>query len=79
MKDGSASAWANNVVCAMCKANSLGSYSTSAAFEVAATAAFKGGAQMEIAQAKMEQLRQGNTTATEYFSVGRAQPYRRLQ
>jgi hypothetical protein len=31
--------------------------------------AFKGGAQVEIAQAKIEKLRQGVGTATEYFTL----------
>lgn len=46
-----------------------GSYSTWMDFEVVVTAAFKGGAQMEIAQAKMEQLHQNSTTAMEYFTM----------
>ncbi|KAJ6543035.1 hypothetical protein B0H19DRAFT_875029, partial [Mycena capillaripes] len=38
-------------------------------FKQAVIEAFRGGAQVEIAQAKMEALRQGKGTATEYFTV----------
>jgi hypothetical protein len=69
MKDGSASQWANNVVLAMQTQDATGSYSTWADFRLAVLEAFKGGAQVEIAQAKMEKLRQGKSTATEYFTV----------
>lgn len=69
MKDGSASQWANNVVLAMQTENATGSYSTWEDFRKAVIEAFKGGAQVEIAQAKMERLRQGKSTATEYFTV----------
>jgi hypothetical protein len=69
MKDGSASQWANNVVLAMQTQDATGSYSTWADFRLAVLEAFKGIAQVEIAQAKMEKLRQGKSTATEYFTV----------
>jgi hypothetical protein len=69
MKDGSASQWANNVVLAMQTQDATGSYSTWADFRLAVLEAFKGGAQVEIAQAKMEKLRQGKSMATEYFTV----------
>jgi hypothetical protein len=69
MKDGSASQWANNVVLAMQTQDATGSYSTWAEFHLAVLEAFKGGAQVEIAQAKMEKLWQGKSTATEYFTV----------
>lgn len=69
MKDGSASQWANNVVLAMQTQDATGSYSTWETFRLAVIEAFKGGAQIEIAQAKMEKLRQGKSMATEYFTV----------
>jgi hypothetical protein len=69
MKDGSASQWANNVVLTMQTQDATGSYSTWADFHLAVLEAFKGGAQVEIAQAKMEKLHQGKSTATEYFTV----------
>jgi hypothetical protein len=69
MKDGSASQWANNVVLAMQTKDATGSYSTWETFRLAVIEAFKGGAQVEIAQAKMERLRQKKSTATEYFTV----------
>jgi hypothetical protein len=49
--------------------DATGSYSTWVDFRLAVLEAFKGGAQVEIAQAKMEKLRQGKSTATEYFTV----------
>ena len=71
MKEGSAAAWANNVVQAMRNpkepAHQL--YSNYAEFEKALIDAFKGGAQVEIAQAKIEKLRQNAGTATEYFTL----------
>lgn len=69
MKDGSASQWANNVVLAMQTPDATGSYATWESFRLAVIEAFKGGAQIEIAQAKMERLRQNKSTATEYFTV----------
>jgi hypothetical protein len=69
MKDGSASQWANNVVLAMQTQDATRSYSTWADFHLAVIEAFKGSAQVEIAQAKMEKLRQGKSTAMEYFTV----------
>jgi hypothetical protein len=69
MKDGSASQWANNVVLAMQTQDATISYSTWETFHLAIIEALKGGAQIEIAQAKMEKLRQGKSIATEYFTV----------
>jgi hypothetical protein len=69
MKDGSASQWANNVVLAMQNQDATGSYSTCVDFCLAVLEAFKGGAQVEIAQAKMENLCQGKSMATEYFTL----------
>jgi hypothetical protein len=69
MKDGSTSQWANNVMLAMQAQDATRSYSTWADFRLAVLEVFKGGAQVEIAQAKMEKLRQGKSTATEYFTV----------
>jgi hypothetical protein len=69
MKDGSASQWANYVMLAMQTQDATGSYSIWETFHLAVIEAFMGGAQIEIAQAKMEKLRQGKSTATEYFTV----------
>jgi hypothetical protein len=69
MKDGSASQWANNVVLTMQTQDAMGSYSTWVDFCLAVLEAFKGGAQVEIAQAKMEKLCQGKSMATEYFTA----------
>jgi hypothetical protein len=69
MKDGSASQWANNVVLAMQTQDATGSYSTWADFCLAVLEVFKGGAQIEIAQVKMEKFCQGKSTAMEYFTV----------
>jgi hypothetical protein len=69
IKDGSASQWANNVVLAMQTQDATGSYSTWVDFRLAVLEAFKGGVQVEIAQVKLEKLRQGKSTVTEYFTV----------
>jgi hypothetical protein len=69
MKDGSASQWANNVVLAMQTQDATRSYSTWETFQLAVIEAFKGGGQIEIAQAKMEKLHQGKSMAMEYFTV----------
>jgi hypothetical protein len=45
------------------------SYLTWETFCLAVIKAFKGGVQIEIAQAKMEKLCQGKSMATEYFTV----------
>jgi hypothetical protein len=70
MKEGSTATWANNVVQAMCNptkdATFYGKYED---FEKAVVEVFRGGAQVEITQAKMEALRQGKGTTTEYFTV----------
>jgi hypothetical protein len=68
-KDSSASRWANNVVLAMQTQDATGSYSTWETFCLTIIEAFKGGAQIEITQATIEKLRQGKSTATEYFTV----------
>jgi hypothetical protein len=67
MKEGSAAAWANNVVQAMCNPRdpNIPLYRS----EKNLIDAFKGGAQVEIAQAKIEKLRQGMGMATEYFTL----------
>lgn len=69
MKEGSAAIWSNNVVQAMRTGTGEGAYQTWTEFEKAVTTAFKGGAQVEIAQAKMEHLRQDTGTATAFFTV----------
>jgi hypothetical protein len=69
MKAGSASQWANNVVLAMQTQDATRSYLTWETFHLAVIEAFKGGAQIEIVQAKMEKLRQGKSMAMEYFTV----------
>lgn len=68
MKEGSAGVWANNEVQSM-RGVEGGNYSTWKAFEAAVIEAFKGGAQVEVAQAKIERLRQNTGTATSYFTV----------
>jgi hypothetical protein len=71
MKEGSAAAWANNVVQAMRNPRDPDTplYRSYEVFEKNLIDAFKGGAQVEIAQAKIEKLRQGAGTATEYFTL----------
>ncbi|KAF7318627.1 hypothetical protein HMN09_00374000 [Mycena chlorophos] len=46
-----------------------GAYTTWASFEKDFIATFKGGAQVELAQQKIENLRQGSGTATTYFTA----------
>jgi hypothetical protein len=71
MKEGSAAAWANNVVQAMRNPRDPDTplYRSCEVFEKNLIDAFKGGAQVEIAQAKIEKLRQGTGTAMEYFTL----------
>ena len=77
MKEGSAPIWSNNVVQAMRTGMGEGAYQTWTEFENAVTMAFKGRAQVEIAQAKMEHLRQETGTATAFFTC--STPSIRLQ
>ncbi|KAJ7236625.1 hypothetical protein C8J57DRAFT_1247613 [Mycena rebaudengoi] len=70
MKEGGGTAmWANNVVLALQKGSGEGCYTTWESFKEAVISDFKGGAQVEIAQAKIEALYQGNATATMFFMV----------
>jgi hypothetical protein len=71
MKEGLAAAWANNVVQAMCNPKDPDTllYRSYKVFEKNLIDAFKGGAQVEIMQAKIEKLRQGVGMATEYFTL----------
>jgi hypothetical protein len=69
MKDSSASQWANNFVWAMQTQDATGSYLTWETFHLTVIEAYKGCAQIEITQAKMEKLCQGKSATTEYFTV----------
>jgi hypothetical protein len=69
MKEGSAAIWADNVVKAMRNGEGTGSYTTYKTFEDDVIANFKGGAQVEEAQSKIERLVQGTGTATAYFTL----------
>jgi hypothetical protein len=70
MKEGSAAAWANNIGQAMhnLKDPDTPLYQSYEVFKKNLIDAFKGGAQVGIAQAKIEKLCQGGT-ATEYFTL----------
>ncbi|KAJ7627456.1 hypothetical protein FB45DRAFT_1029798 [Roridomyces roridus] len=61
--------WAENVVKAMRNGSGTGAYTTYAVFEADIISSFKGGAQVEEAQSKMEHLRQANGTAMSYFTI----------
>ncbi|KAJ7235929.1 hypothetical protein C8J57DRAFT_1088552 [Mycena rebaudengoi] len=69
MKEGGTAMWANNVVLALQKGSGEGCYTTWESFKEAVISDFKGGAQVEIAQAKIEALYQGKATATMFFTV----------
>jgi hypothetical protein len=68
-EEGSAAAWANNIVQAMrnLKDPDTPLYRNYKVFEKNLINAFKGGAQVEITQAKIEKLRQEAGTTMEYF------------
>lgn len=60
MKEGSAEVWLNNVVRAMCQMTGEGTHTIYEEFEKAVIENFKGGAEVEIVQSKMEALQQGS-------------------
>ncbi|KAJ7275918.1 hypothetical protein C8J57DRAFT_1061789 [Mycena rebaudengoi] len=69
MKEGGTAMWANNVILALQKGSGEGCYTTWESFKEAVISNFKGGAQVEIAWAKIGALYQGKATATMFFMV----------